>query len=146
MKNRRIIWGLLSALLLLYIALGYVSWRLGLLPRDQSLTEKAVTVVFLGMLCWGPVGLVAAFIHFRTARQALTEKNLRKAAYNESLVVGRVIVALMDLAIGAVGYFVLTKRVIPWLEAPWLLLLAAPSGLVLSFFLRRARNIRRRYQ
>ena len=147
MKNRWVFWGLLfSALLFLYIALGYVSWRLGFLPANQSLMERVVTVVFLGMICWGPVGLAAAVMYFRTARKALAGRNLGKALYNKSLVVGRVIVALLDLAIGTLGYFVITRRVIPGLEAPWLLLLAAPSGLVHSLFLRRAQNIKRRYQ
>jgi len=147
MKNRRVFFALLffASLLLLYIALAYVSWHLGFLPRDQSLMERVVTIVFLGMICWGPVGLVTAVMYFHSARQALKKNNLGNAAYNKSLVAGRVIVALLDLAIGGLGYFIITRRIIPWLEPPWLLLFAALSGIVHSLFLRRAQNIKRRY-
>src|SRR5687768_7891724 len=108
--------------------------------------QQVVKYIFIVVLCLAPVGCVAAGFYIQAARKAAKEGKLGIARYHRTYALGRVIVAFMDLAAGAVGYWLVTNYEFSWFGLSLLLWLIVPSGVVMIFFARHAAKIRRRYE
>jgi hypothetical protein len=105
--------------------------------------ETFVKYVFIVQICLAPLGFVGAMIYLRAARKAHEES---KRDYYQALALSRLVVAFLDASIGSLGYYLVTRRVFPWMDSTWLLLLVALSGVVLILLTRRAQNLRIRAQ
>ena len=105
--------------------------------------ETFVKYVFIFQICLAPLGLALALLYLRAARKSPDESQQR---YYRALALARFVVALLDASIGPLGYYLVTRRVFPWIDSSWLLILVALSGVVLIVLAKRAANIRIRAQ
>ena len=108
--------------------------------------QQVVKYIFIVVLCLAPVGFFGAGLYFRAARKAAKEGEFGTAIYHRTYAFGRVIVAFLDLASGAVGYWLVTNYEFTWLGLSLLLWLNVPSGVFMIFIAKRAAKIRRRYE
>jgi predicted permease len=138
MKNRRVLFVVLLssfAFLLLYIAGGFVLWRLGFLPRDQSFMERVVTVVFLTMMCLSPLGILSSVSTNRAAKKQAALHNAWKVSELRLRTLKSLATGLLDCTLGGVGYYLVTRRVFPQIDVLWIFTaLIIPMGLIQIVF------------
>jgi hypothetical protein len=101
--------------------------------------ETFVKYVFILQICLAPLGLALALLYLRAARKSPDKSQQR---YYRALALARFVVAFLDASIGPLGYYLVTRRVLPWMDSSWLLVLVALSGVVLILLTKRAANIR----
>ena len=105
--------------------------------------ETFVKYVFIVQICFAPLGLVLAVVYLRAARKAREES---KRVYYRTLAFSRLVTAFLDVSSGSLGYYLVTRRIFPWMDSSWLLLLVALSGVVMILLTKRATKFRIRAQ
>ena len=123
---------------LIYVLVGFVLWRLGFLPQDQSLMERVVTIAFFLMICFSPLGILSALSLARSARNQDAAQNVAKALGLRKRGLESLIRSLAECVIGALGYYVVSRRVFPRIDVIWIFfaLILPPALLQIWFRLR----------
>ena len=106
---------------------------------NASTMETIVKYIFLILIFLSPLGGLIALGYMRLARKYLNQNNIPRARYYRTLARGRFLTSILDLTLGYFGYYAITRRLFPWLEPIWLLLLASLSGFAQIFIIKRAK-------
>jgi len=105
--------------------------------------EQVVQFIFLGIALLAPFGVVAGLSFRRAATKALAEGNPAKFLENKTRSIWRFIGAGVDGAIGLLGYYVISRRVFPRIDAALILLvLLIPSAVLHIFFSLRLNRVK----
>jgi hypothetical protein len=121
--------------LLLYVLVGFGSWRFGFLPPNQSFIERVVTIVFFVMICSSPLGVLSAVSLTRSARKQDAAQNEQKAFELRTRARWRLIGSPLDCASGALGYYLISRRVFPQIDVIWIFsALFLPPALLQVYF------------
>jgi hypothetical protein len=124
--------------LLLYVVVGFVLWRFGFLPPDQSFMERAVTVSFLFMICFSPLGILSALSLTRSARKQDAGHDRQKAQELRKRRLQYLMRSFAEAALGILGYYLVSRRVFPQIDVIWIFsaLILPPALLQIWFRLR----------
>jgi hypothetical protein len=107
-----------------------------------STMETIVKYIFIILISLSPLGAVIALGYMRLARKYLNQNNIPRARYYRTIARGRFLTSILDLTIGYLGYYAITRRLFPSLEPIWLLLLVSLSGFAQIFIIKRAKMMR----
>jgi len=123
---------------LLYVVVGFAPWRFGFLPQNQSFMERVVTIVFLLMICFSPLGILSALSLIRSALKQDAAQNPGKALELRKRGLVTLIRSLTECGFGALGYYLVSRRVFPKIDVAWILfaLILPPALLQIWFRLR----------
>ncbi len=129
--------------LLLYISVGFVLWHSGFLPRNQSFMERVVTIAFLLMVCLSPLGILSWLSLTRTARKQAAAQNKLKALELQTRAQKHLTSSLVDCVLGAVGYYLVSRRVFPQIDVMWIFsALILPAAVIHIWFHLRWNSLR----
>ena len=121
--------------LLLYVLVGFVSWRFGFLPQNQSFIERVVTIVFFLMICFSLLGILSALSLTRSARKQDAAQNVGKALELRRRGLESLIRSLAECVLGALGYYLVSRRVFPQIDLIWIFsALFLPPALLQVYF------------
>jgi hypothetical protein len=125
-------------LLLIYISVGFVLWRSGFLPRNQSFMERVVTIAFLLMMCLSPLGILSWRSISRAARKQAAAHNKQKALELQTRAHKHLTSSLVECALGGAGYYLVSRRVFPQIDVMWIFsaLILPPAVIHIWFRLR----------
>lgn len=100
--------------------------------------EKAATIVCLVMICLSPLGILSALTIRRAAKRQAADRNNATASELRLRSLKYFIRGLLDLVVGGIGYYVVTRRVFPQIDSAWILMVVVlPTALVeIAFQLR----------
>lgn len=98
---------------------------------------NVVTILFLIMVCLAPLGMLAALGFVMQARKAAAEGEGTKAVLLRGRAAERLWYTLASGFLGLLGYWLVSRNMIPRLEPEWILLLLLTALFFIHFFIRR---------
>jgi hypothetical protein len=100
--------------------------------------EQIVKYVFLFVIVWSPLGVLAGLTLNRAARKAAAAQNERRAFELRTQAKWRLIGSPLDFASGTLGYYLVSRRVFPQIDLIWIFsaLFLPPAALQIWFRLR----------
>ena len=100
--------------------------------------EQIVKYVFLFVIVWSPLGVLAGLSLTRAARKASAAQNERRAFELRTKARWRLIGSPLDFVSGTLGYYLVSRRVFPQIDVIWIFsaLFLPPALLQVWFRLR----------
>ena len=100
--------------------------------------EQIIKYVFLLVIFWSPLGVLAGLSLNRAARKAASTQNERRAFELRTKARWRLIGSPLDCVSGALGYYLISRRVFPQIDVIWIFsaLFLPPALLQVWFRLR----------
>jgi hypothetical protein len=100
--------------------------------------ERIIEIAFLLFAVLSPLGVMSWISLNRVARKATAEHNERRAFTIRARAKWRLIGAILDLVTGTLGYYLISRRVFPQIDAIWIFsaLIIPPAMLQIWFRLR----------
>jgi hypothetical protein len=96
-----------------------------------------VKVLFLFMVFLTPLGILAAIGLVMQARNAAASSDGAKAILLRGQAAERLLYSLASGVMGLIGYWLVTRNIIPQLEPAWILILLFGVLFLIHFFIRR---------
>ena len=106
--------------------------------------ETFAKIVFLLMICLSPLGILLFISLTRAARKQLAAHNEQAALRLRTRARKYLTSGLIDLLIGPLGYYLISRRVFPQIDPVWVFTLMLPSAFVHLWFSGRLNSIARR--
>jgi hypothetical protein len=100
-----------------------------------------VKVLFLGFIFLAPLGLLAAFGLTRLARTARTQGDVAKALTLRARAAEKFWYTIVSTLLGLLGYWIVTRNLIPWLEPEFVLILFFLVLATMHFIIRHTLNV-----
>lgn len=100
--------------------------------------EQIVKYVFLFVIVWSPLGVLAGLSLNKAAGKAAAAQNARKAFELRTKAKWRLIGSPLDFVSGTLGYYVVSRRLFPQIDVIWIFsaLFLPPALLQVWFRLR----------
>ena len=100
-----------------------------------------VKILFQFMLVLAPVGLLTALGFASLARKATTQGDETKASTLRARAAERLWYTIASALIGSIGYWIVTRNVVPQLQPVVVLMLLFVALAAVHFFIRRRVNL-----
>ena len=104
--------------------------------------EQVVKYIFLGIALLSPLEFFIGLYFWRLAAQAISKQNVRRASEYKTRSYWRFITAVTDAVAGVLGYYFLSRQVLPGVDAALLFFLLLPSAAIHIYFSLRLQRIK----
>lgn len=100
-----------------------------------------VKILFLFMIFIAPLGLLAALGFVMQARKATTQGDEAKASTLSARAAEKLWYTIASVLIGSLGYWIVTRNLVPQLEPEFILILLLLALALIHFSIRRRLNM-----